>query len=119
MGRLINAKLAAARDGNIRDLSPILVLYFSTGYIVPSHLLNKHLDIVTDEKEFLLIVLIGWMHGELSRRQTENEPTFARVNMGKFEDIPQKGTIRLRIFAVDNSVCANNHSIYQMYGTRR
>jgi hypothetical protein len=39
--------------------------------------------------------------------------------MGKFEDIPQKGAIRLRVLAVDNSVCANNHSIYQMYGSRR
>jgi hypothetical protein len=83
MGGLIDAKLAA-REGNIRDPSPALVLNFSTADIVACHLLNEHPDIVTDEKEFLHTVLIGRVHGKLSRRQPENEPTFTRVNMRKF-----------------------------------
>ena len=86
---------------------------------MPDHFLNKHLDVVADEKEFLMIAPVGRVHSEFCRGQTENEPALAGVDMGKFEHISQKGTIRRRVGAIDNGVCTANHVLYQMYGTRR
>ena len=86
---------------------------------MPGHLFDKTLDIVTNEKEFLLIVLIGGVDGQFGRRQAKYEPTLAGVNMGEFEHIPQEGTIGGGIGAVDNRMRSGDHFSYQMYGTRR
>ena len=68
MGRLVDAKLAASGESNIRNLAPALVLYLARANFVPGHFLDKNLDILTDEKKFLLIILIGWVHRQFGRR---------------------------------------------------
>ena len=96
MGGLIDAKLAAPGEGDIRNLAPTLVLDLAAVDVVPGHLLDKCPDIVTDQEEFLLVVLVGWDVRPVPPEAGKNEPALAGVDMGELEHIPQEGTIGRR-----------------------
>jgi hypothetical protein len=48
MGRLVDTQPTAPGKGDIRYLAPARVLNLAAGDVLPGHLLNKGLDIVTD-----------------------------------------------------------------------
>jgi 3-methyladenine DNA glycosylase Mpg len=83
MGGLIYTEPATTREGNINNMTPILFLNLTNLNIVVSHLQNESMDVVTNQKEFLAIVLIRGVHGQFCGRQPENEPAFTGVYMGK------------------------------------
>lgn len=52
---------------------------------------------------------VGRVYTQLRGRQGENEPSSARIDVGKPEDIPEKGPIRFGIAAIEKQVGAENH----------
>ena len=79
-----------------------------------SHLPNESMDVVTNQKEFLAVVVIGGVHGQFCGRQPKNEPAFTGVDIRKLEHIPEKSSIRGRVSAIDNDMGTSNHSFYQI-----
>src|SRR5262249_28507422 len=66
--RLIDAELAAARQAHLRKLSPGLLLNRRTGNAAGFHFGDERAHVVTHQIEFVDIVLVVWMHGDLGRR---------------------------------------------------
>ncbi len=45
-----------------------------------------------------------------SWRQSEDEPTMARIHRLEPKNVPEEGAVRFCIFTVDNDVSARNHT---------
>ena len=72
MPRLINAKPAAAGKRQLHQQSPALVLNGAAGDVVRLHFRDECSDVVTHQIELVPIVLVGRMHGNFRRRESED-----------------------------------------------
>ena len=68
MGRLIYTKPATSGEGDINNMTPILLLNLTNWNVVVYHLADESMDVVTNQKEFLVVVLIGRVHGQFCGR---------------------------------------------------
>jgi hypothetical protein len=67
------------------------------------------LDIGAHKVELVYVILAGRMDCHLTRRQPEDQPAIAYVNVWELQHISQERPIRFRIFAVDDGVGADDH----------
>jgi len=73
------------------------------------HVSDEAVDIVAHEIELVQVVLIGRVYGHLSRRQAEDEPPAAHIDVRELEDIAKECAIAFRILAVDDRVRTDDH----------
>src|ERR1035437_2152429 len=109
MARLVEPKVPAAGQRHMREQAPALVLYRRAGRTVLRQLLNHGLDIGTHQIELMDVVAVRRMNGDFRWGKAENKPPMPGVDAGELEEIAQKGTVWLRILAVDNRMRAGNH----------
>lgn len=60
-------------------------------------------------REHLHEVAASWMNSHFSGRQLEDEPSAARIDRAKIQDVAEEGAVRFRIFAVEHQVRAVDH----------
>jgi hypothetical protein len=58
----------------------------------------------------LRLAVVSGMHGDLGRREFEDEPTVANVDVGETENVAKKGAVGFRIDAIKKDVSAHNHA---------
>ena len=109
MPRLIDAERPTARQRKLREQTPALVLHRATGDLALLHLRNERLDIVAHEIELVHVVLVGRMHRNLRRRQSEDEPSVAHIDVRQLEHVAQESAVGIRVRAVDNRMRSDDH----------
>src|SRR5258708_34660083 len=109
MFRLVEAGFASAGKPDHRDRAPSGFLHFRTADTLRRECRDLGLQIVTHEIELVLVTLFGGMNRRFRRRQREDEPSVASVHRGESENVPEEGTVGLRILAVDDDVRTKNH----------
>jgi hypothetical protein len=57
------------------------------------------------------VILLRGMYGNLRRRQSENQPAVADIDVRELEHIAQKFAVALGILAVDDGMRASDHDI--------
>ncbi len=82
MSRLIDAQLSASRQRQLREHTPTHILHGLARNPLLFHFRDKRLDVVAHQKEFMSAVLIGRMHRNFGRRQAEDQPPLAYVDVG-------------------------------------
>jgi len=68
MSRLIDAESSSAGQGDVRQESPTLVLHGITGDVLLLHPGDERFYVVAHQIEFMLVVLVRWMHGDFRWR---------------------------------------------------
>jgi hypothetical protein len=56
-------------------------------------------------------IVVALVHGNFRRWQPEDYVSAPSIDVRQFENVTEKGTIRIRICAEDNSMRANKHEI--------
>src|SRR5205823_12650037 len=79
--------------------------------IVLLHVGNESLDVVAHKVKLMNVVFVGWMHRDLSGRQSKDQPPASNVDVRKSQHFTQKSALRFSIRAVDDRMCANDHKI--------
>src|SRR5262245_11304208 len=79
---LVDAELAAAGQPQLRQHAPALILGRLADHTVRTHPPDEGLDVVAHEVELVHVVLVGRVHGDLRRRQPEDEPALTHVHVG-------------------------------------
>src|SRR5258707_7073733 len=109
MLRLVETDFASAGKPDHGDRAPSGFLHFRTADTLRRECRDLGLEIVTHEIELVLVTSFGGMNCHFCRRQREDEPSMASVHGGESENVPEEGTIGLRILAVDDDVRAKDH----------
>ena len=65
--------------------------------------------------ERLRTVLLGGMHRHFRRRQREDQPAVAGIDVREFENVAQEGAIGIGILAVNDDVCTVDHDHRDYY----
>ena len=112
MSWFINSDFAAARQPQMGEHAPTLILDFIARNVVFLHADDELFDIITNEIEFVDIVFVRGMNSDFSGRQTEDEPAVADIDVRKLKYIAQKCAISFGICAVDNGMCAGDHNLW-------
>jgi hypothetical protein len=66
--------------------------------------MSSHMNI-----ELVDVVLLGRMDSDFRRRQSENEPSVADVDVRQRKHIAEKCAVGVRVRAGDDRMCAANH----------
>ena len=57
------------------------------------------------------VVRLGWMDGQFSRRQSEDQPAIAHIDMREPEHLAQQGAVGLGALTINDGMRADNHVI--------
>src|SRR5258708_22846635 len=66
-------------------------------------------DVVAHKVELVYVVLVRRMDGHLRGGQAEDEPAVSHVHAGELEHVAQEGPVGIRLSAVDDRVCSDDH----------
>jgi signal transduction histidine kinase len=66
-------------------------------------------EVVAHQEQLVGLLAVGRVHGELGRRQPEDEPAVAGVDVVIAEGVPEEGAVRLGIVTVDDHMNAIDH----------
>src|SRR5215468_7783109 len=109
MLRLVEAHFTSAGQTDLGDRTPSGFLRVRHGDTLRSECDDLGLQIVTHQKEFVPLELLGGMNGQFCRRQREDQPPVTGVHCRKSEYVPAEGAISRCILAVEDYVRAKNH----------
>src|SRR5262245_41915585 len=73
VARLVDTDFAAAGQRDVREEAPPLVLHRIALDGMGLHARDERRDVVAHQVELVDVVLLGWMDGDLRRRQSEDE----------------------------------------------
>jgi len=107
--RLINPKLSAARQHDVHQQTPGLVLYWTARNVLALHVGDERVDVIAHEEQLVDVVLVGWMHGYLRRLECKDQPSAAHVDVCQSEHIAQERAVSISTRAVDDGVRADDH----------
>src|SRR5262245_21842247 len=108
---VVDAQLAAAWERDLGQESPALVGYCAAGYAALLHLADERRDIGTHEVKLVPPVFGCRMHRHFRRRQREDQPSAAHIDVAQFQHVPEKRPVRLGVRAVDDRMRTGQHSI--------
>jgi hypothetical protein len=108
MLRLVQANFAASRKLDPGDRSPPFLPNGRALDVLSSQSLPFGLEVFTHEVELLAIVLLGGMERHFRGWQGEDQPSMTGIYRRKPKHIAKEDAVRIRIFAVDDDVCARN-----------
>src|SRR5262245_25988047 len=109
MLRLVEANFTSAWKTDLGDRTPSGFLQVGHCDTLRAECDDLGLQIVTHQKEFVPLKVLGGMNGQLCRRQREDEPPVAGVHCRKSEYVPAEGAISRGILAVEDYVRAKDH----------
>ena len=119
MRGLIEPELATARETDGCPKSPILLLDLCRNDAFGRQGLERGVEVVAHEIEHRAEQLVSrmtldealtrGMHGDLGRRQGEDQPSSAGVDTLKTQDLAQKTPIGIGILAIEQKVSAVDH----------
>src|SRR5438552_506534 len=107
--RLVHAELSASRQSHFREVSPRLVVHWPASHALLFHVRHEAFEVIAHEVELLHVVFFRRVHGHLCRRQSEDEPSSANVDVRKFQHFAKKRAVRVGILAVDDGVRTDDH----------
>jgi len=81
MPRLIETDFASAGKPDPGHRTPPCFFHWRTPDVLLSECRNLSVQIVTHEIEFVANIFLGGMNGQFRRRQCEDQPIVASVNM--------------------------------------
>lgn len=108
--RLVHSKFASTGQCDHGNRPPSLIIGSRTLDLLLLESLDCHFDVIAHQKYSVRIIFLRRMDSELGRRQSENEPTIACVNVRKLQDVAEKFSIRLGILAVEDHVHSGDHA---------
>src|SRR5262249_24495966 len=110
MPGFVETDVRAARKAKRRRPAPSRV-GDRTGELHPPfcQLIDRLLDVVAHQVQLMPLVGSDGMERELSRRQPEDEPALAGVDVGIGEYIPEEGAIGFRVPRVDDHMRTVDH----------
>ena len=114
MFRLIQAKFASPWQLDFSDDAPSLLNGRRELHPLMLECFDCRLEVIAHQIEFLRAVFLGRVDGHLGRRESENEPAFARVHVGEPQDVAEEFSVRLGVAAVEDDVCPRNHFEFEM-----
>src|SRR6266550_4974550 len=106
---LIETELATTGQSDHGERSPRRVLHFRTMNSLGIERRHDCRQVVAHQIKLVLIILVTRMTSHFRRRQRENQPPMAGVDLMKAEHILEKRAIGFRVFTVKNYVCAIDH----------
>jgi hypothetical protein len=106
---LIHTKLPATWQPELRYQAIALVLDWVDRDPVSLHFCDERVQIVAHQVELVDVILLRWVHGNLGRRQSEDQPPVADIDVRKFKHITQESTVSLRVRAVNDRMRTTNH----------
>ena len=116
MTGLVDAEPSTSWQGDLSHQAVSLVLHRIARNTHISHLGDKSLDVVAHEVELVHVVLLGRVNGEFGRRQSEDEPASAHIDVAEPQDVAQKGAVCIRLGAVDDGVSTDDHDDFSRSG---
>jgi len=69
------------------------------------------IDVVAQEVQLVVASLLRRVHADFGRRETEDEPTMACVDVGEFESVAEECAYFFGVVEVDQSVGAGDHGL--------
>ena len=109
MARFVDTQPASAGQGELDQTAPPHVLDLAAGDAAVGHVGDQRVDVVAHQVDLVPAVVLGRMHGDLRRRETEDEPAVADVDVGQLDDVPEKGPIGVGVRAEDHCVGTVDH----------
>ena len=100
MSRLVYSHAASARQRQFRYPPPTFRVDGIASDTAPFHGPDKPLDVGAHEIDLVLATGIRWVNRNLGRRQPENQPAAANVDVRQAERIAEERAIGLGVFAV-------------------
>jgi hypothetical protein len=111
MPRLIKTNLTSAGKPELRDRTPSGLPHLRTPHAFAAECQYVGPQVVTHEIEFVPIIFFGGVDRHFCGRQSENQPSVARVYKRKSENVPQEGAISRRILAVHDYMRTKDHEL--------
>src|SRR6266513_5443609 len=108
--RLIHTELSPSRQGELRKQAPSLIAHRPAFNPPLLHRTHKRVNVFAHEVELMQFSLLRRMHGNLGWRQSENQPAIPDIHVWELQDISKERTIRCRVGAVDDCMCAIDHA---------
>ena len=71
--------------------------------------LDRRLEVITQQVEFVGPVLFRRVDRQLGRGQREDEPALAYVDMGELQDLAEEISVGRDVLAVDDDVSSRDH----------
>jgi hypothetical protein len=105
---LVEANFAASRKLDPGDRSPPFLPNGRALDVLPRQSLPFSFKVFTHEVEFLAVVLFGRMERHFCGRQGEDQPSMTGIDRRKPKHIAKEDAVRIRIFAIDDDMCARN-----------
>src|SRR5262249_36822527 len=106
---LIDTELSTSRQRDLREQTPTLVLNGRARNAPLLHRGDELLDVVAHQIELVDVVILRGVDGHFCRRQTEDQPAFAHIDVRHPEHLAQKGAIGLRLLAVNDRMRSDDH----------
>src|SRR2546426_1123286 len=75
-------------------------------------------DIVGHQVELMHVVRLRWMDGQFGRRQTEDQPAIAHIDVWELEHLAQQGAVGRGVLTVEDRMRADNHDGQPPNGSR-
>jgi len=116
MPGLIHAQLSAAWQDDLREEAPAFILDVATGDVPLSHVSDKGLYVVAQQKELMRALLASFVQADLRRRQAKDHEAAACIDAAELESIAEECAIGAGIRGVDDGMRADDHgSIYSFH----
>jgi hypothetical protein len=109
MLRLIKAHLAASWEPNLGDRAPSLFVHPRTLHARFTKCCHLGLQVVTHEIQLMPAILISGMKCGLCWRKSKDQPPTPGIHRRKMQDVPEEGTVRIRVFAIYDYMRARDH----------
>jgi len=114
--RLIDSKLASARQRELCKQTPANIAHLCAIDIVLTHLAHERLDILAHQVQLVLVILVGRMHGDLSGEQAEDQPAMTDVHVRQTEQVAQECAVGFGLLATDDDVSSVDHQDLSVSG---
>src|SRR5215831_12554554 len=108
MPRLVESKGDAARDRDRRDAPPTLIRDWAGFDTLRLQLDERSIDVVAHEIQLVRLMILR-MNPKLRRRQREDEPSAARVDVRGVEDVAKKRADGVGVLRIDERVHSGDH----------
>src|SRR3954462_7502783 len=110
MARLVEAEVPAARQPDRGQPAPALLDYVAEHVrAAAAQLRDRRVELVAHEVE-LVAVLVGRMARDFARREREDQPATARVDVLESEHFAKERAVGLGVARVDDRVGAGDHA---------
>src|SRR6266446_1291460 len=112
---LVKADRDCTWKRNLCNGTPSYFLNYRTNHVLHREGSHFGFQVVAHEVEFVDAILIGRVECGFCWWQGEDQPAMTRIHGPKPENLAEKCTVRLGVFAVDNHMGTGNHLPSKMY----